>query len=186
MIAFTLDSIPHRVFLVKYNKRKHVRNRKGNFIASHRARHRAALGNSETSVRPPKARACGPLLFSAPVFWLTSFSNFLYTPRKLPSFHPNISNTAINIYTQLPFSYLRRLQLFFFMQTLSTTPNITSAFDWTHSSLHLPLVFFFFFFFPFDTSVDVVTQSGRSTFSVSPWRRSIFLFLSLLFWKAES
>jgi hypothetical protein len=117
MIAFTLDSIPHRVFLVKYNKRKHVRNRKGNFIASHRARHRAALGNSETSVRPPKARACGPLLFSAPVFWLTSFSNFLYTPllptRKLPSFHPNISNTAINIYTQLPFSYLRRLQLFF-------------------------------------------------------------------------
>jgi hypothetical protein len=106
-------------------------------------------------------------------------------PRKLPSFHPNISNTAINIYTQLPFSYLRRLQLFFFMQTLSTTPNITSAFDWTHSSLHLPLVFFFFFF-PFDTSVDVVTQSGRSTFSVSPWRRSIFLFLSLLFWKAES
>jgi hypothetical protein len=61
------------------------------------------------------------------------------------------------------------------MQTLSTTPNITSAFDWTHSSLHLPLVFFFFFF-PFDTSVDVVTQSGRSTFSVSPWRRSIFSF----------
>lgn len=191
MIAFTLDSIPHRVFLVKYNKRKHVRNRKGNFIASHpRPASRSArkLGNFCSSAKG--ARACGPLLFSAPVFWLTSFSNFLYTPllptRKLPSFHPNISNTAINIYTQLPFSYLRRLQLFFFFflcrRSLLHLTLLALLIGHTLRSIFLSSTSFF----PFDTSVDVVTQSGRSTFSVSPWRRLIFLFLSLLFWKAPS